>query len=168
MWVGGVTVKPPTGLTPAARAAYSRAERELGEDAARYRTALLSYTYAVDLESRARAEWIREKRPLIQVHGASGIHPLMKLMMETARSAAWHGAQLGMDPASAKRIYPHRRPGRPLGAVSAPDRVALPAPQWRDGEPPRLTLTPRPGPVMLTGAVAAAKVNRARGHGVDE
>ena len=114
-------MRPPTGLTAAARAAYSRAERELGDDATRFRTALLSYTYAVDLESRARAEWEAESRPLIQVHGAAGVHPLAKLVMETARAAAWHGAQLGMDPASAKRINPHRRPGRPVGSNSAPD-----------------------------------------------
>jgi hypothetical protein len=167
---GGVSVKPPTGLTAAARAAYSRAERELGEDATRFRTALLSYTYAVDLESRARAEWERENRPLIQVHGAAGVHPLMKLMLETGRSASWHGAQLGLDPASAKRINPHRRPGRPLGANSAPDRVALPPPMWRDGEPGVLTLA-RPGPVMARRAAAtgegagdAAAINRARGR----
>jgi hypothetical protein len=159
-------VKPPTGLTAAARAAYSRAEQVLGEDAARFRTALLSYAYAVDLESRARAEWIRENRPLIQVHGASGVHPLMKLMMETAPSAAFHGAQLGMDPASAKRVYPHRRAGRPLGANSAPDRVALPGPQWRDGEPAVLSLA-RPGMVMRTAGVDAAAVNRSRGHTED-
>src|SRR6185437_2252031 len=99
-------MKPPTGLTAAARAAYSLAECELGEDARRFRTALLSYAYAVDLESRARNSWEREGRPLIQVHGAAGVHPLMKLMMETARSASYHGAQLGLSPASAKRVHP--------------------------------------------------------------
>ena len=140
-------MKPPSGLTVAARAAYSRAERELGDDAVRFRSALLSYVYAVDLEARARAEWERENRPLIQVHGAAGVHPLMKLMLDTSRAAAWHGAQLGMDPASARRVNPHRRPGRPVGANSAADR--LPQIQWRDGLPPKLAL---------------AKVNRARGH----
>ena len=118
---------------------------------------MLTYAYAVDLESRARAEWERENRPLIQVHGAASVHPLMKLMMETARSAAYHGAQLGMDPASAKRINPHRRPGRPIGANSAPDRRdSLPGVLMRDGtyaEPGRLRL--------------ASVVNRARGHAVD-
>ena len=78
----------------------------MGEDAARFRTALLSYTYAVDLEVRARLEWERENRPLLQVHGAAGVHPVVKIMLETARSAAYHGAQLGLDPASARRIYP--------------------------------------------------------------
>jgi hypothetical protein len=157
-------VKPPAGLTPAARAAYRLAERELGEDAARFRTALLSYVYAVDLESRARAEWQRDQRPLIQVHGAAGVHPLAKLVMETARAASWHGAQLGLDPASAKRIYPHRRPGRPVGAVSAPDRVALPGPQWRDGVPRELRLA---GPRMRAAADTAA-VTRARGLRVED
>ncbi|HEX3329169.1 MAG TPA: hypothetical protein VHS27_04545 [Gaiellales bacterium] len=154
-------MKPPTGLTAAARAAYSLAERELGEDARRFRTALLAYTYAVDLESRARDAWEREKRPLIQVHGAAGVHPLVKVILETSRSAAHHGAQLGLTPASAKRINPSRRPGRPVGANSSPDQVALPPAQWRDGESPRLALA---GPRMKAEAAA---VNRARGHAED-
>ncbi len=36
----------------------------------------------------------------------------------TARSAGYHGARLGMDPASAKRIWPQRGRGRPIGANS--------------------------------------------------
>ena len=152
-------MKPPQGLTPAARAAYRRAESELGEDAARFRTALLSYTYAVDLEVRARVEWEREKRPLVQVHGAAGVHPLVKIMLETTRSAAYHGARLGLDPASAKRIYPHRRPGRPVGAASAPDRVALPP----------IQMVERPGVRTLPEPLRVARAaNRARGHQVDD
>jgi hypothetical protein len=148
-------VKPPVGLATAARAAYSRAERELGDDATRFRTAIVSYAYAVDLESRARAEWEREDRPLIQVHGAAGVHPLMRLMIDTSRAASYHGAQLGLDPASARRVHPHRRPGRPLGANSAPDRAARPRPQWRDGEPAVLALA-GPGPLMHKGDADAA------------
>lgn len=152
-------MKPPRGITAAARVAYSRAERELGDDAARFRSALLSYAHAVDLESRARAEWERDNRPLIQVHGAARVHPLMKLMLDTSRAAAWHGAQLGMDPASAKRIYPHRRPGRPVGAASAPDRVALPP----------IQLVERPCVRTLSEPLRVARaVNRARGHQVDD
>jgi hypothetical protein len=118
----------------------------LGEDAQRFRTALLSYTYAVDLETRARLEWEHAKRPLVQVHGTAGVHPLMKVMLETSRSAASRAAELGLTPASARRVYPQRRPGRPMGAVSAPDR--------KGGAPPVLTLASTP----------AARVNRARGH----
>jgi hypothetical protein len=136
----------------------------LGEDATRFRTALLSYTYAVDLESRARDEWVRENRPLVRVHGAAGVHPLVKIMTETARSAAFHAAQLALTPASAKRINRQRGPGRPLGANSAPDRRALPPALWRDGEPPRLMVA---GPGPLAKADAAA-VNRARGHTVED
>jgi len=73
------------------------------------------------------------------------VHPLVKAMLETSRSAAYHAAQLGLWPASAKRVYPERGRGRPMGAVSAPDRKA--------GAPPVLTLA----------ATAAARVNRARG-----
>jgi hypothetical protein len=99
----------------------------------------------------------RISRPLMQVHGAAGVHPLVKIVLETARMAAFHGAQLGLDPASAKRIGVSRGRGRPIGAVSAPDRLALPPLQllerprarWKD-EPPRMTRA----------------VNRARGHQV--
>jgi hypothetical protein len=156
-------VKPPRGLTPAARSAYSLAMRELGEDAARFRTALLSYVYAVDLETRARLVWVRENRPLLQVHGAAGMHPLVKIMLETSRSAAYHGAQLGLDPASAKRINPHRRPGRPVGANSAPDRRALPGPLYavrRADGVPGVEMAEEPPRV-------ARAVNRARGHQVE-
>ena len=76
--------------------AYSLAERELGEDAHRFRTALLAYSRAVDLEARARAEWEANARPLIQVHGAAGVHPLVKVMLETSRSAVPRGAA-GVD-----------------------------------------------------------------------
>jgi hypothetical protein len=63
---------------------------------------------------------------------------------------------LGLTPLSAKRVYPQRRPGRPVGAVSAPDRVALPNVQWRDGMPPKLRVA------------SPAALNRARGHPVDD
>jgi len=143
------------------------ASSPLPSSASRFRTALLSYTYAVDLEARARAEWERADRPFVQVHGAAGVHPLVKIMLETSRSTAFHGAQLGMDPASAKRINPHRRPGRPVGANSSPDRRALPGVLMRDGsyaEPTRLRLAEGPGAKV---AQVAAAVNRARGHPVD-
>ena len=125
--------------------------------------ALLRYVYAVDLEVRARAEWERERRPLVQVHGAAGVHPLVKIMLETARAASDRGAELGLSPASAKRVNPHRRPERPVGANSSPDRRALPPALWRD-QPAVLTLA-SPGPLMRRGDADA--VNRARGHGAD-
>jgi hypothetical protein len=151
-------VKAPVGLHRAARAAYSLAERELGENAARYRTALLRYARAEDVAARASAEWERAKRPLVQVHGAAGVHPLVKIMLEAERAAAYHGAQLGLDPASAKRIGVVRGRGRPLGAVSAPDRVAL---------PPVLTLAHRPGG-WVAREPSRLKVNRARGHQLED
>ena len=63
----------------------------------------------------ARRAMHLHQRPLLALPLDSSPH-LVKIMLETARSAAYHGAQLGLDPASAKRIYPHRRPGRPVGA----------------------------------------------------
>lgn len=154
-------MKPPTGVTAAARAAYRLAEQELGADAIRFRSALLSYTYAVDSESRARAEWEAEERPLVSTFAdgrPKDVHPLMRLMIDTARSAAYHGAQLGLSPASAKRIGTSRGRGRPVGSNSAPDRAALPPLQLVDR--PGLL----PGPLMRDDVAA---VNRARGH-VDE
>jgi len=158
-------VKPPTGLTAAARAAYSRAEHELGEGATRYRTALLSYVYAVDLESRARDEWERDKRPLVSVFAdgrPKDVHPLLRVVMETARSAAYHGGQLGLSPASAKRVGGQRGRGRPVGAVSAPDRVALPPIQLASRRPGAVIRKELPEPLEIT-----TRVNPARGHDAD-
>jgi hypothetical protein len=42
---------------------------------------------------------------LIQVHGAAGVHPLVKVMLETSRSAAHHAAQLGLTPARARSAF---------------------------------------------------------------
>ena len=116
----------------------------------------MSYAYAVDLESRARAEWERADRPLIQVHGAAGVHPLMRIMLDTSRAASYHGAQLGLDPASAKRLGVSRGRGRPVGATSAPDR-SLPPPE----------LLQRPGARWAKVPDRLTLVNRARGHPED-
>jgi len=122
-----VSMNPSKGLAAAARAAYSLAQRELGEDARRFRTALLSYAYAVDLRvagSRllgARGAtvdpgaWRGRRSPAGQGDARD------KPVGGAPRRAAWPHTGT-----SAKRIHGQRRPGRPVGAVSAPDRVALP------------------------------------------
>jgi len=154
-------VRPPAGLSPAARAAYAQAEVVLGGDAERFRTAVLSYVHAVDVAARARAAWVKEGRPFVftQPNRAVGVDPGLRAMMDADRAAADAGARLGLDPASAKRIDPQRRPGRPLGAASAPDRrpglalVERPGARSRkEPEPPEFTV----------------QVNRSRGNAADD
>jgi hypothetical protein len=160
-----VASRPPSGLCDAARVAWREAVALVGEG--EYPGAVARYARAVDVVYRARAEWVKGGRQIVarNPNGASGIHPLLKAMLDWERASADRAAELGLTPASAKRIGLQRGRGRPLGANSAPDRVALPAPQWRDGEPAVLTLA-RPGLVMRNGDADA--VNRARGHAVDE
>ena len=143
-------MKPASWPHSRRQAAYILAERELGDDALRFRTALLSYAYAVDLESRARAEWEREKRPLNPGAWCGGSASVGEDHVGHVAVGGVHAAQLGLTPASAKRISPQRRPSRPVGAVSASDR-ALPGIQYNPGEPPRLALA-GPGP-LLKGAL---------------
>ena len=120
-------MKPPSGLDPAARAAWKRCEGVFGPDLGGFRDAVERYCRAVDLEVRVRREWEASARPLLVKHGAVGIHPLVKLLASTAAVAADHGARLGLDPMSSKRLHGPGHGGRPMGANSAPDRVA----QWK-------------------------------------
>ena len=91
-------------------------------------------------------------------NGMAGIHPVLKAWEQAATQAARFAGELGLTPMSAARLGRlgvRRRPGRPVGANSAPDRRdPLPPPMWND----------RPGVLRLADA---AKVNRARGHEVD-
>lgn len=121
-----------------------------------YPGAVARYARSVDVTYRARAEWVREGRPIVarNPNGASGINPLLKAILVWESASADRAAELGLTPASAKRIGSQRGRGRPVGAASAPDRVALPPPIRND----------RPGVLRLADA---AKVNRARGHTED-
>jgi Phage terminase, small subunit len=129
-----------------------------------YRGAVERYARAVDIVYRARAEWVKAGRPVVarNPNGASGVHPLLRAMLDWERASADRAAEVGLTPAAAKRIWPQRGRGRPVGANSAPDRRdPLPAPVWND----------RPGMVLLKGGARkrgaagdAAAVNRARGH----
>jgi hypothetical protein len=155
-----VTPRPPSGLNAAGRAAWREAVGVVGDDVG-FGGAVGRYARAVDVAGRVRAEWVRGGRLIVACNpnGASGVHPVLKAVFESERMAADLGARLGLHPASAKRIWPHRGRGRPVGAVSAPDRLALPPLQlvdrpgvrWKD-EPPQVTHA----------------VNRARGHQVDD
>jgi hypothetical protein len=138
---------------------------ELGSDYERYAAAVRRYVLAVDTAEYARQEWERLERPMRDAfaNGMAGVHPVLKAYEQAEAQAARFAAELGLTPASAKRVNPLRRPGRPVGANSAPDRRALPGVVWRDGEPPRLA---RAGPGPVTRPDAAA-LNRARGVAED-
>jgi hypothetical protein len=145
------------------RGAWREALRELGdEDAVRFRGAVSRYARAVDVAERAPLDWERLERPLVfvQPNKAQGQHPLVTAMMAADRQAAVFSRELGLTPLSAARLGPRRARGRPIGAVSAPDRRALPPlerlPAAPRAEPPRLALASR------------AAVNRARGHHVPD
>jgi hypothetical protein len=171
-------LKPPEGLTAGARAAWRQAVAVMGGDeVASFRTAVIAYVRAVDLADRARDEWYAAKRPIVfrQPNGALGVHPLVSAIVATSRSVMSHAGELGLTPMSAARLGrlgARRGPGRPVGANSAPDRVALPGIQYRR-EPAVLALAPRPGIVTRDvlpaplGRDDAAAVNRSRGHRED-
>jgi hypothetical protein len=69
----------------------------------------------------ARAAWVEAGRPMTQTsaNGMSGVHPLLKAVHECETLANKLRVELGLTPRTANR----RGPGRPPGAVSAPDRV---------------------------------------------
>jgi hypothetical protein len=128
---------------------------------------------AVDAAEYARQEWERLERPMRDTfaNGMAGIHPVLKAWEQAATQAARFAGELGLTPMSAARLGRlgvRRGPGRPVGANSAPDRVALPAAEWngRPGAPLKLA-GGLPPPLPKIAAGDAASVNRARGHGVD-
>jgi hypothetical protein len=156
-------LEPPRWLGVGGRGAWREAVRELGhEDATRFRGAVSRYARAVDVAERARVEWVRLERPLVfvQPNKAQGQHPLVTAMMAADRQAGAFAAELGLTPLSAARVGPRRGRGRPVGAVSAPDRKALPPlerlPAALRAEPPRLAFARR-------GAV-----NRSRGLDMED
>ena len=119
----------PATLHAAAVRARDEAVARLGDDAPRFRAAIERYVNAVEVADQARREWERGGREL-WTKGSQGQlveHPLIRTMDRLDRAAAAFGAALGLDPASEKRLGRVGQPGRPVGAVSAPDRVA-PAP----------------------------------------
>jgi hypothetical protein len=100
----------------------------LGVDASGFVAAIDRYVNAVEVADQARREWEREGRPMVGhfVNGMEGLHPLVKTMQQLERDASRFGALLGLDPVSAKRVGGGAARGRPVGAVSAPDRSREP------------------------------------------
>lgn len=107
-----------------------------------YVHAVERYARAVDLEARLWAEWVDLGRPLL-VEAPNGVryaHPLIKMYRDASTAAAAAARAVLLDPSHVK----HARPGRPLGAASAPDRVRArnlgPSVELnrKGGEPPKV------------------------------
>ena len=111
------------GLHATARETIERILEEIEE--ADLVPPILRYGRALDMELRAREEWEELGRPILLEYpnGMTGVHPLVKVMQGTAKHAAeMHKlAGLGINGAAYKRPQ-----GRPVGAVSAPDRRNAP------------------------------------------
>ena len=90
-WEGlSVASRPPAGLCAAARVAWREAVVVVGGE---FPGAVARYARAVDVAARARAEWEGEGRPIVarNPNGASGVHPLLKAMMDWERAATDRG-----------------------------------------------------------------------------
>ena len=115
-------------LGTAAVAAEVEARAVLGSDFDRFDAAVRRYVLSVDVAEHARAVWEAEGRPIRDsfANGMAGVSPYLKAWEQLAAQAMRFAGELGLTPASAKRIRGVRGAGRPMGANSAPDRVALP------------------------------------------
>lgn len=81
------------------------------------------YEYAHKRYLETRREWEAQGKPLTTFsdNGIEYVHPLWKLMIEAESQAA----------KLREKATPKKAPGRPVGKVSAPDRVSRPAPMLR-------------------------------------
>lgn len=121
-------VERNTGLHARAKRARAEAVERFGADASRFRAAIDRYTLAVEVADQARREWDKLDRPL-WTKGSLGQlveHPLIRTMDRLERAAAGFGDSLGLSPMAERRLGRVGVVGRPLGANSAPDRVAVP------------------------------------------
>lgn len=111
----------------ALRRARASLEKLVPDDAERelFTEAVDRYVCAVELGAKLRQEWQRVGEPLL----AEGSmrqdipHPLVKMIADADREAARYSSAIGLDPAVK---VPGRKPGRPAGSSSAPDRAAAP------------------------------------------
>lgn len=95
------------------------------DDQKLFTEAIDQYARAVQRSHLVMQKWIEEGRPLTDLGSMRQTieHPLVKMIREHEKSAADLAKRVGLEPnARAKG-----RPGRPVGAASAPDRAAPPA-----------------------------------------
>jgi len=82
--------------------------------------AIARYAKAVELAERA---WAEVPKDTLLTTGSTGqlvAHPAIAIAQAADREAAKYAKELGIEGAT------KRGPGRPVGAVSAPDRAAAP------------------------------------------
>lgn len=126
-------MKAPAGLNAAGRAAWDRAMATLTEpERERFADVAASYAHEVDMAARLRAAWKRAK------FAASS--DLVASIRACDRTIAHLARALRLTPASAAQTG---IPGRPIGAVSAPDRKAAAGEPGAEierpaGAPPRI------------------------------
>ena len=120
------TVTGDVTLSAAALLAENEAREALGADFGGFGSAVRRYVLAVDAAEHARRVWESEGRPMRDTfaNGMGGVHPFFKAMESAEAQASRFSAELGLSPAAAKRISGSGARGRPVGAVSAPDRKA--------------------------------------------
>jgi phage terminase small subunit len=126
------------GNVPTLSAAAILAEKEaravLGADFDRFGVAVRRYVNAVDAVEHARSIWEAEGRPMRDqfANQMAGISPYLKAMEQLEAQANRFAGELGLTPASAKRISGLRGAGRPAGAASSADRKAAPPLKLRE------------------------------------
>jgi phage terminase small subunit len=123
-------MRPPQGLDPAARAAWTRAAgvlADIGEDVELNAEPLRLYAVAAGELAALRRAWATDGRATVRsAHGGEVAHPLLKAVEVHARLVADLGRALGLTPEGRRRSGRSVRGGRPPGAASAPDRAAVP------------------------------------------
>ena len=120
-------MNPPSKLNAAGKTAFRRAMAAIADrpDAENIHDAVDRYAWAVHTSTKIRAEWIANGEPvtLVQSNHVEGEHPMLRAMQAAERHAAQMAAALGLD---VKNSGGKSKGGRPVGAVSAPDRAAAP------------------------------------------
>lgn len=137
-------LQPPAVLGRAGKAAWRRACATLTEPEQRAARDLIeAYAGEVQILAELRAAWAKEGRPTLTIgqRGAPITHPLLSAMRMHDLAVSQLSRSLKLAPAAPRSV--HGRMGRPVGAVSAPDRVAsrdMTVSRRPSGEPARVTL----------------------------
>lgn len=120
-------IQAPKGLDATGRAAFRRAVAAIertDRDPLEFRDAVERFARATQDAAEVRRVWRELGKPWLAAGGATGQsdvpHPLVRMIQDADKLAEAYGRALGLDPTPAKAM------GRPVGAVSAPDRAAAP------------------------------------------
>jgi P27 family predicted phage terminase small subunit len=126
-----VSLQPPKGLDPVARAAWRDAVAvliELGEAPQLSRASLARYAHACARAAMLERRWRALGAPVL-TSGSAGQdapHPLLAAIEKAERWAHELGSALGLDPQARRKLSQRVTGGRPAGAASAADRAQPP------------------------------------------